>query len=119
MLKVNKINDENRRVEAIIISKFKATNVKDLRNIILNENEKELSIEVVNENGNGLKSNIEVQIKIEVKGHTDWPNMELSLQRSQEVVNYLIDKGISKNRLTAKGMSNKEPVAINNSEKNR
>ncbi len=59
------------------------------------------------------------QIKIEVIGYTNYPNMELSLQKVQAVVKYLIDKGIFKDRLTIKGMRNKEPKAPNNSEKNK
>ena len=47
-------------------------------------------------------------LKIELSAHTDSRgsdsyNMDLSQRRAQSVVDYLIDKGVSKDRLVAKG----------------
>lgn len=47
-------------------------------------------------------------LRIEIMSHTDSRgndayNMSLSQQRAQSVVNYLVGKGISRNRLVAKG----------------
>ncbi|MCC7302937.1 MAG: OmpA family protein [Bacteroidia bacterium] len=55
-------------------------------------------------------------IKIEISGHTDSKgndkqNEVLSQQRAQAVVNYLVKKGVDKNRLTAKGYGEKKPIA--------
>ena len=46
--------------------------------------------------------------------------MELSLKRAETVVNYLINKGIGRNVLTAKGYGKTRPIAKHNqSSKNR
>ena len=54
-------------------------------------------------------------IKLEIISHTDSRgsnqyNLELSNNRAYATLNYLIDKGISANRLTAKGYGNTQPV---------
>ena len=58
-------------------------------------------------------------LKIEISGHTDNTgsaslNQQLSQDRAEAVVNYLQGKGISANRLTAKGYGSSKPVASNN-----
>ncbi len=55
---------------------------------------------------------------VEIGSHTDSKgthayNVKLSQARAQSVVNYLIDKGISKDRLQAKGYAETEPIAPN------
>jgi len=55
------------------------------------------------------------EIKIELRAHTDCRgeaayNLKLSEMRAESVVNYLIYKGISKNRLTFKGFGDTSPV---------
>lgn len=57
-------------------------------------------------------------IKIEISSHTDSigtdeSNMILSQDRAQSVVDYLINKGINKERLVAKGYGEKHPIAPN------
>lgn len=57
-------------------------------------------------------------IVIELSSHTDSKgednyNMELSQNRAESVVNYLIKKGINKNRLVAKGYGETKPIAPN------
>lgn len=57
-------------------------------------------------------------LKIELNAHTDSKgeeeyNQRLSDARAQSVVNYLISKGISRDRLTAKGFGESMPVADN------
>lgn len=64
------------------------------------------------------------QLKIEISGHTDGrgneqANMTLSQNRANSVVNYLISRGISKDRLTAKGYGPHKPIADNQSEEGR
>ncbi len=56
-------------------------------------------------------------ITIELRSHTDFRgnddyNMELSLARAKSCVDYLIEKGISADRLTAKGLGESEPREI-------
>ncbi len=55
---------------------------------------------------------------ITITSHTDDVgdekyNLRLSLQRANSVVNHLVDKGISKSRLTAKGFGESTPIAPN------
>lgn len=61
---------------------------------------------------------------IEIGGHTDNHgglkfNTDLSESRAKSVVDYLIDKGISKLRLSYKGYAYTEPVATNDTEDGR
>jgi outer membrane protein OmpA-like peptidoglycan-associated protein len=58
------------------------------------------------------------EIKIEIQGHTDiiggrQYNLQLSLSRAQAVKDYLVNKGISQDRLIAVGKGFDEPIADN------
>jgi len=58
------------------------------------------------------------KIIVEISSHTDsvgtdQSNMTLSQNRAQSVVDYLIQKGISKERLVAKGYGESKPIAPN------
>lgn len=55
---------------------------------------------------------------LEINGHTDSKgtdeyNDKLSMARAQEVADYLIKKGIAKERLVVKGIGEKQPIAPN------
>ena len=61
---------------------------------------------------------------IEIRGHTDNTgaagfNLQLSQQRAAAVRSYLISKGISAERLTAKGLGDSAPIASNETEDGR
>jgi OmpA-OmpF porin, OOP family len=63
-------------------------------------------------------------LKVEISGHTDnigtdMANNKLSMQRAQSVVEYLINKGISRDRLVSKGYGKKKPIATNKSDEGR
>ncbi|GAB4027766.1 OmpA family protein [Spirosoma koreense] len=63
-------------------------------------------------------------LRIEIHGHTDNQgdfdlNTQLSRDRCQAVIDYLVGKGIRKNRLKAVGRGPLDPVAPNNNEENR
>lgn len=63
-------------------------------------------------------------IKIEIGGHTDnegsiKSNQVLSNNRAKAVYNYLVDAGITPDRLSKKGYGDKEPIADNNTEEGR
>jgi len=63
-------------------------------------------------------------LKIEVGGHTDnvgsdESNLKLAQNRAKSVVDYLISKGISEQRLTSKGYGSKMPIEDNSSEEGR
>ncbi len=64
------------------------------------------------------------KMKIELSGHTDSEgyrsaNMRLSEERANAVKDYLLNKGIHKNRLKAVGYGPNRPVAANDTEENR
>lgn len=63
-------------------------------------------------------------LKIEISGHTDNVGSEslnelLSQKRADAVVKYLVEKGVDKNRLTAKGYGQSKPVGPNDTEQGR
>lgn len=63
-------------------------------------------------------------INIEIDGHTDnegnaETNMQLSEDRAHSVYNYLVSKGINKERLSYKGYGDTAPVASNDTEEGR
>ena len=58
---------------------------------------------------------INPSLRIEIGAHTDVKgsdsyNIELSLKRAESVVNYLVNKGIGKDVLTAKGYGKSSPI---------
>jgi OmpA-OmpF porin, OOP family len=63
-------------------------------------------------------------VEIEIEGHTDSVgpddrNLKLSQDRSQSVVDYIVSKGISKDRLTAKGFGETKPIDTNDTDSGR
>ena len=57
-------------------------------------------------------------VKIEISGHTDSRgneeyNLELSQDRAESVREQMIERGITANRMTAKGYGESEPIAPN------
>jgi outer membrane protein OmpA-like peptidoglycan-associated protein len=63
-------------------------------------------------------------VKVEVAGYTcsigtDDYNLGLSQRRAESVRNYLIDKGIPADRLTARGYGESQPVADNATDEGR
>ena len=96
-----------------------------LKNIFFGNNETKLQPEseaelnkiivLLNENPN---------MKVQISGHTDnvgkkEANQLLSLNRAKSVVNYLIGKGITINRLLPKGFGDTKPVASNDTEEGK
>ena len=63
-----------------------------------------------------LNDNPEIRIKIEAhtdsKGNDDY-NLSLSKKRARSIVNYLIEKGISKDRLVSQGYGESRPKVPN------
>lgn len=69
-----------------------------------------------------LKRNPNLHIRI--RGHTDnigseEYNLKLSAERAQAVVDYLIQRGISPNRLESEGLGESEPIDTNDTEAGR
>lgn len=64
------------------------------------------------------------EIKIEIQGHTNNIGdreklLELSEQRAESVKKYIVEKGISPDRITTKGFGSDKPVASNDTELGR
>jgi len=64
------------------------------------------------------------QIRVEISGHTDntgnsQHNQQLSDKRAKSVYSYLLEKGISQQRLSSKGFGSTKPIATNDSEQGR
>jgi outer membrane protein OmpA-like peptidoglycan-associated protein len=55
---------------------------------------------------------VEIRSHTDSKGNDDY-NMKLSQNRAQSVVNYMVKKGITVDRLKATGMGETEPIAPN------
>ncbi len=71
---------------------------------------------------NALKTNPDMEI--EIAGHTDSKadaeyNKKLSQRRAESVKQYLVERGISEDRLKAKGYGESEPIATNKTEQGR
>jgi outer membrane protein OmpA-like peptidoglycan-associated protein/tetratricopeptide (TPR) repeat protein len=96
-----------------------------LRNIFFDVNKFELKPESFVELDNLvqlLKDN--PSLKIQINGHTDntgrsEDNLRLSNNRAKSVIQYLIAKGISAQRLSSKGLGATEPLADNATEEGR
>jgi OmpA-OmpF porin, OOP family len=63
-------------------------------------------------------------VKVEIDGHTDNQggadyNKVLSYERAKTVMNYLVMRGISADRLVARGFGKEQPVASNNTAEGR
>jgi OOP family OmpA-OmpF porin len=63
-------------------------------------------------------------VKIEVSGHTDstgdrQSNMRLSASRASSVADFLIRRGVQRDRISATGFGDTRPVASNESEEGR
>ena len=96
-----------------------------LKNIFFDSNESTLKEESITELDNLIALLIENKsLKILIKGYTDnvgqpQNNLTLSNKRAKAVVDYLIEKGIEKNRLTYKGFGETQSMADNNTEEGR
>ena len=69
-----------------------------------------------------MRSNPE--IKILLKGHTDGhgdpnQNLKLSEERAQATQKYLVEKGVSRKRISSKGFGGQKPIASNETEETR
>jgi outer membrane protein OmpA-like peptidoglycan-associated protein len=80
------------------------------------------SQDALNKFAQSLQNNPETNIVI--SGHTDNTgtdaiNEPLSAKRAESVANFLISKGVSRNRMTTVGNGSKQPVADNTTEEGR
>ncbi|MFH2094278.1 MAG: OmpA family protein, partial [Bacteroidota bacterium] len=107
------------------LKKIKVGTAVKLNNIYFKKASAELlseSFPELNKLYDYLKNNSSVEI--EIAGHTssegtDEYNQNLSQNRAESVRAYLVKKGISDSRITAKGYGEKQPVADNETEEGR
>jgi outer membrane protein OmpA-like peptidoglycan-associated protein len=64
------------------------------------------------------------KLQVEISAHTDDvgeedSNMKLSNKRAQSALEYLIKKGVGKDRMTPKGYGESQPLFENNSDEHR
>lgn len=83
---------------------------------------RESSYDALNDLYKALATNEDM--RIEIAGHTDDRgkaeyNKKLSQRRAESVKDYLVNKGISSDRIRAKGYGESEPIASNESEQGR
>lgn len=107
-----------------LTNKFRLSKKALLGNLYFNYNKYELTKSSSKELNQLLKLLIKNnQMSVEIAGHTDnigseKGNLFISKKRSESVVNYLISKGINKNRLVSKGYGESKPMASNDDHKN-
>ncbi|MEP7235146.1 MAG: OmpA family protein [Ignavibacteriota bacterium] len=101
------------------------TTVIELSNIFFDFNKATLRPESISELRHMLKFMQDYpKLKIEISGHTDSvgtdeANRKLSQGRAESVREYLVSKGVSTTRITAKGYGASKPVAPNGTEEGR
>jgi outer membrane protein OmpA-like peptidoglycan-associated protein len=105
------------KVEKDVVLKFNRINYRTGANKITPE-----QVEVLNSISQTLIENPETIV--EVSGHTDnvgdpRKNVVLSKKRANEVVKYLVSKGVNRSQLVVKGYGKTKPVADNRTEKGR
>jgi len=109
----------------LLVDGFRADDYYVIRNIYFEYNSYELTSKAKKEVEKlFVLMNENPDLYIEVIGHTDARgaaiyNHKLSLQRSRTVIQYLVEKGIDKERFVETGRGADENVAINDSETGR
>ncbi len=93
-----------------------------LKNIFFDVGKAEIKTESLAELENIRQLLLENErLKVQINGHTDNTgnaelNMALSIRRAQAVVDYLVGKGIERDRLTARGFGAERPLVSNDDE---
>jgi len=111
--------------KTIILKNVKVGNTVTLKNIFFDVGKSNLRSESNAELNRLIKLMNDVpSLKVEISGHTDNTgsvsgNNILSQSRAEAVVSYLVSKGISKDRLVAKGYGSSKPIASNKSDQGR
>lgn len=109
-------SEQNHNID---LNKLEAGKRVILKNIFYAFNSTELTGESMSELDHLIKLlNENPTIRVEISGHTDDAgsdeyNLKLSAGRAESVVKYLTSKGISSNRLQAKGYGETQPIVPN------
>ncbi|MBC7389121.1 MAG: OmpA family protein [Opitutaceae bacterium] len=121
-ISINPSYEETESVQDLALSKYVAGKKYILRNIYFDFNQASITSHSEPELQRLLSMlQKSPNMKIEIDGHTDYvgsaeANKILSQKRAQAVVNYLIKKGISSERLKAVGYGKEHPLASNDDE---
>lgn len=119
---INNTVIKNKEIDVRRIEKGEAYTLNDILFESNSSKLKESSKVVLDGFADWLNNNTE--LKIEIQGHTDdigsdKSNLALSMDRSFSVMEYLLKKGIDKNRLSFKGYGEMKPKVPNTSSKSR
>lgn len=112
-------------IKDIDLKKIQVGSTIVLKNIFYDFDKATLRQESTYELGRLLKLLVEMpNLKIEISSHTDSKgandyNFKLSDIRAKSVVDYLISKGISKDRLVSKGYGEEKPISTNDTDEGR
>jgi outer membrane protein OmpA-like peptidoglycan-associated protein len=112
-------------VKNILLTRIKAGETMRLTNVFFDTDSWQIKEESFDELNNLVRLLSEnTNIVMEIGGHTDLTgsaehNITLSERRALSVVEYLISKGISANKLRHKGYGNTQPVGDNNTDEGR
>lgn len=119
------IPDVARLKELKVLVKFQPATAYTLDNVLFETgkaNLKSSSFKAIDELASAMTA--KKTMEIEIAGHTDnvgdkATNLKLSQERAEAVRSYLIKKGISSGRITARGYGDTKPVADNSTEAGR
>ena len=112
-------------IKNILLTKVRAGEKMQLTNVFYATDSWQIKEESFDELNNLVRLLIENKgIVMEIGGHTDSTgsaehNMTLSEKRALSVVEYLISKGVSPDRLSYKGYGNTQPIGDNNTPEGR
>jgi len=96
-----------------------------LKNVFFDTKKTDLKPESISELDNVVRlMNENPNMKVQISGYTDnvgtpTDNLKLSNGRALSVVNYLVAKGVNKDRLSYKGFGETNPLATNDTEEGR
>jgi outer membrane protein OmpA-like peptidoglycan-associated protein len=112
-------------IKDIALKKIQVGSTIVLKNIFYDFDKATLRPESTNELERLLKLLVDMpNLKIEISSHTDSKgtndyNFKLSENRAKSVVDYLIGKGITAERLVSKGYGEEKPIATNDTDEGR
>lgn len=121
-----RMRDQELRTEFISEMSDEGDGIISLKNVFFETGSANLNKDMSKYELNGVAALLKKNgsVKIELGGHTDSQgddasNMDLSRARAASVLDFLIQKGISSDRLTAKGYGENNPVADNETAEGR
>ncbi len=125
MVSVSNVKSKTQNSEVTELKDYKLDSVHIFKDVYFNSNKSKIRGNHQQEMESlllYLKANS--NINIEIFGHTDDIgsdnfNNKLSVRRAHEIVGFLIDNGIQKNRIKAQGFGSLKPISTNKTEAGR